>query len=89
LFALRVPVEWNEDPQLSAWVVYVRQRHRANNLSLEKVKELDSISFVWIDLTSAPAPSSAGAGASNNMPGGQRKGDGFESEPDGTEELQH
>jgi len=52
----RVPVDWAEDPQLSAWIVYVRQRHRAGNLSQEKVKELNSISFVWNDSTNGSNP---------------------------------
>lgn len=42
-----MPMEWSEDPQLAAWVLYVRQRNRANNLSQEKVRELDSLNFTW------------------------------------------
>ncbi len=43
----KVPKTWPPDPQLAAWVVYIRQRHKANNLSLEKVKELERIGFQW------------------------------------------
>jgi hypothetical protein len=82
----RVPVEWPEDPQLSAWVVYVRQRNRANNLSQEKVKELDAIQFVWTDVPASNTTSSA----SNNPASGpqhQRTSDVYgEGEPGRTEE---
>jgi hypothetical protein len=74
----RVPVEWPEDPQLSAWVVYVRQRNRANNLSQEKVKELDAIQFVWTDVATATAASTA---ATTSSSGGQRRSDSSEADP--------
>ncbi|ELR21862.1 helicase associated domain containing protein [Acanthamoeba castellanii str. Neff] len=75
----RVPVEWPEDPQLSAWVVYVRQRNRANNLSQEKVKELDAIQFVWTDVATAAAASNGSTAATTSN--AQRRSDPGEADP--------
>jgi len=42
-----VPKRWPEDEQLSAWIVYIRQRRMVGTLSPEKVRELERLGFVW------------------------------------------
>ncbi len=59
-------------------MVYVRQRNRANNLSQEKVKELDAIQFVWTDVATATPASTA---ATTSSSGGQRRSDSSEADP--------
>jgi hypothetical protein len=45
----RVPKRWPEDPQLAAWVVYIKQRQRVNTLSPEKARELERLGMQWDD----------------------------------------
>lgn len=42
-----VPARWPENKSLAIWVAVQRRQKKANQLSAERIKKLDSIGFIW------------------------------------------
>ena len=43
-----VPAGWSENKSLAIWVAVQRRQRKANQLSEERIKKLDSIGFIWV-----------------------------------------
>ena len=49
----RVPLRWNENPQLATWVHWVRASRKRGKVSPERIQQLDELGFDWDLLESA------------------------------------
>jgi hypothetical protein len=63
----RVPAGWPASPQLANWVGVQRQRFKQGKLSLERIKQLQSLDFEWVVEANHKTSSGGNANATNNQ----------------------